>query len=120
MVAQSDWLPIMMPTRGASVVMRSRDDVGTQLVLEARHLVLELQLAPLQPRQVELVRCAGSLERGDLVVELAVLEAELHELLPDRTLLITLHAGGLNGLLSNLGRNIVAFAPMRKAFGLQS
>ena len=50
---------------------RSGDDVGDQLVLDYGDLVAQAQLAPLQPRELELVDLRGHAQRGDRIARMA-------------------------------------------------
>src|SRR3954469_16274923 len=92
-VSQSDWLPMMMPTRQAASVMslllwreserrrgKLRDDVRQQLAFDFRNLVLQHQLAFLQPLHLQLVEGAALDEPRDHVVEVAMLGLERGEL----------------------------------------
>src|SRR5690348_1896081 len=62
-----------LDTRGKTL---SGDDVGGQVVLDDRDLVLEPQLALLEPRDLQLIVGVGSAERGDRRIEIAVLDAQ--------------------------------------------
>src|SRR5258708_23566554 len=68
MVAQSDWLPMIRPTAGLAAglgggrrlaedlaMLCSGDDIGNQLAFQLQDLVLEPELAFLQPLQLHLV-----------------------------------------------------------------
>src|SRR6185312_12401932 len=58
MVAQSDWLPMITPTRALRVafgIRLSGDDIGDELAFELCNLVLEPELALFQALQLELV-----------------------------------------------------------------
>src|SRR6056297_1868345 len=109
-VAQSDWLPMMMPTctvapfcaicrplplsadykddrdrvlpppRGILPPPGSGDDVGIEPVLDQRDPVLEAQLLLLEALERQRVAGALLLERRDRLVQVPVLAAELLEL----------------------------------------
>src|ERR1044071_5338247 len=63
MVAQSDWLPMIKPTAGLGAGRRvlflamlfSGDDIGNQLAFQPEDLVLQPELALLQPLQLKQV-----------------------------------------------------------------
>src|SRR3989304_1205081 len=66
--------------RGAPPIRRrSSDDVGQQLAFELRDLILQQQLALLQPLQPELVERRPFRQSSDHVVEVAMLAAQLPE-----------------------------------------
>src|SRR5471030_292758 len=95
MVDQSDWLPMMMPTTGADffgvfAIDLSGDDVGNELAFQPKNLVLQAELALLQPLQLQLVERRLLDQPVDHVVEVAVLDAQAFELGLDRA--------GLEGL----------------------
>jgi hypothetical protein len=69
----------------------SGDDIGEELVLQRGDLVLELQFAALQARNVQLVNNRFCLEQGYLGVEFPMLGAKLRQLLTNISLVLTLH-----------------------------
>src|ERR1700744_4916845 len=91
-VAQSDWLPMMMatgftcsPTRASSSKGKARgrtafaaassDNVGGQLIFEIAHAVAQDQLALLQPLDLQLIVLADHVQGLDRRVEIAMLLA---------------------------------------------
>src|SRR6516225_10975223 len=87
-VAQSDWLPITMPTSGGepsgAVTLSSGNAVGNQVRLQPGDLILQQQLALLQPLQMQLVGGILLRQPGDDGVEVAVFAAQLRELAQQR------------------------------------
>src|SRR5262245_7800224 len=92
MVAQSDWLPMIRPTAGLLAVrlaldlaiLVSGDDIGNQLAFQLVDLVLEAELALLQPLQLELVERRLLEQTVDHLVEVAVLAFQGFKLGLDR------------------------------------
>src|SRR5690348_7645488 len=72
---------------------KSRVEIGNQLVLEIRDHVLELELALLEPRQVQLVARGVEREAADRGVEIAMLALELGQLAGDGGRIFGKHAG---------------------------
>jgi hypothetical protein len=71
MVAQSDWLPMMMAT-GVFTGSTSCNDIGDQVVLYPDDLVLEGELLFLQPPKLQLVNVTRVFEGEDGVVKVTV------------------------------------------------
>src|SRR5262245_19006249 len=84
MVAQSDWLPMIRPTAGLRAarlavdlaILVSGDDIGNQLAFQPEDLVLEAELALLEPLQLELVERRLLDQAVDHLVEVAVLASQ--------------------------------------------
>jgi len=76
----------------AEVQRRSSNDVRGQLVLDRRDLVLQEQLLLLQAFDRELINVERQLERDDLIIEQAMLVAELDQQLTKFTVVSSLHA----------------------------
>lgn len=70
--------------------LRSGDDVGEKLVFNSGDLVLQGQLFLLQAANEQLVRRPTRLHRHNLIVELAMLFPQLHELLAQFPIVLTL------------------------------
>ena len=77
--------------RSARSSSRSGDDVGEQVALDLQDGVLELQLALLQPLDLQLVERLLLGQPRDHVVEIAVLGLEFDELAPQRLVLGIVH-----------------------------
>src|SRR5690242_5306788 len=106
MVAQSDWLPMIRPTRGRRLTevlaIRARisgDDVGDELAFQLQNLVLEPELALSQALQLELVERRFLDQAVDHLVEVAMLAFQRCQLGLDRVYiqrfrsLVVVHAG---------------------------
>ena len=68
----------------------SGDDVRQQLIFDRLDLILERQLLFLESPQQQLVRRAGRFERHDFVVEHTMFVAQLHKLVAQLTIVLTL------------------------------
>ncbi len=89
-LARSERVPVTV-TR-LLLWINSGDDVREKLIFQRRNAVLEDQLFPLQPRNLELIGKSLLLEPGDLGVEVAMLGTELHQQLTNVSFVLTLHA----------------------------
>ena len=79
----------MTPRR--TVRAASRDDVWQELIFDGGDLVLERELPLFETPQDELVREAALRERQNLLVQIAMLSPEFHELLAHLPVVLTLH-----------------------------
>jgi hypothetical protein len=81
-----------MAESSAGVVGSSRNDVRGELILDRRYLILQEQLLLLQTLDRELIGIDRQLERNDLIIEQAMLVAELDQQLSKFTVVSSLHA----------------------------
>ena len=72
------------PLPRVQALTRSRDNVGRQLIFEARQLVPQQELSLLEPLDLQLVRLTGLSERLDRRIEIAMLLSQPLDLRGER------------------------------------
>ena len=72
-------MPLGMRKTAAGVSRNLRNYIRNQLILELGDLVLEPQLALLEPGELELVRSGRAAKRFDRRVEIAMLHSQAHQ-----------------------------------------